>query len=547
MGIPFPHPQPTLKLGGLRNPPVLLSVIVAILVMLPLGLLLLEIVASPVAVESAIWSVALPRMIGNTLLLAGAVAVGTLILGTGLAFLVTSYEFPGRAFLDRALALPLAIPTFVMGFIYMGLLDYAGPLQTALRGVFGSTFQWEVRTVWGAAGVLSLGLYPYVYLTARAAFREHAISSYDAARCCGANRIEFFWWVMLPLARPSLVAGAALAVMEAMTDFGTVRFFSVQTISEGVVRVWEGGLDRRGALQLAILLLIFALGLILLERVLRGRHDYQQELESGRHPARTPLHGFSRWGAFGIGAGVFGAAFVLPIGQLGIWAWEALNTGRSGWQHVFLGYMGTTISLAGIALVIILPIALILAVGRRLRRRGWVRVVIRLAMSGYALPGTVIALTVLLALTSLNQFLSGILPGLLLSGTLGGLLYAYAVRFLAVTFNPIAASFDKVDPALEESARVFGAGSWDILRLIHLPLIGHGVIAGCLLTFVDLMKELPTTLFLRPFGVDTLAVWTYMAASESQWQEAAIPALTIVGVGLIPVLFLLGLGKQERL
>jgi iron(III) transport system permease protein len=532
----------------------LLPLIVAGLVVLPILNLLSTLLSPSFEMWQRLWETILPRMLGNTLLLLGGVGALTLIIGTGMAWLVTAYQFPLRALFERALLLPLAVPSFVMGFVYMATFDFAGPVQTTLRAWFGQSFRPpDIRSGWGAILVMSLVLYPYVYLLARAAFREQAAATYEAARVMGYTRMQTFFRLIVPLARPSLVAGMALAMMEAMTDFATVRFFNFPTVSEGIVRLWEGRMDRAGAIELSLLLLGVALCLILLERTLRGKARYYQSGGASRRPQRVPLRGAAAGLAIGVNVALLGAAFVLPVGQLIAWSLSYVQNSLGGWRAVFWQYALNTFGLAALAASITVFLALLIANGVRLRSGRTARIVARLATLGYALPGAVIAAGVLLTLAPIDRAINAFAqqmnlsaPGLILTGTIIGLMYAYSVRFMSVAFNSVEASLEKVKPSMEQAARTMGASPLRVLWRIHLPLVSQGMVAAAILVFVDVMKELPATVMLRPFGMDTLAIWTYMAAAESFWEEASLPALTILAVGLIPVWFLMRIGNRAE-
>jgi iron(III) transport system permease protein len=532
----------------------LLPLIVAGLVVLPILNLLSTLLSPSFEMWQRLWETILPRMLGNTLLLLGGVGALTLIIGTGMAWLVTAYQFPLRALFERALLLPLAVPSFVMGFVYMATFDFAGPVQTTLRAWFGQSFRPpDIRSGWGAILVMSLVLYPYVYLLARAAFREQAATTYEAARVMGYTRMQTFFRLIVPLARPSLVAGMALAMMEAMTDFATVRFFNFPTVSEGIVRLWEGRMDRAGAIELSLLLLGVALCLILLERTLRGKARYYQSGGASRRPQRVPLRGAAAGLAIGVNVALLGAAFVLPVGQLIAWSLSYVQNSLGGWRAVFWQYALNTFGLAALAASITVFLALLIANGVRLRSGRTARIVARLATLGYALPGAVIAAGVLLTLAPIDRAINAFAqqmnlsaPGLILTGTIIGLMYAYSVRFMSVAFNSVEASLEKVKPSMEQAARTMGASPLRVLWRIHLPLVSQGMVAAAILVFVDVMKELPATVMLRPFGMDTLAIWTYMAAAESFWEEASLPALTILAVGLIPVWFLMRVGNRAE-
>jgi len=548
------------RASGVRRGSLLLPLLVAFFVLLPIGFLLKELLTPSFALWQHMWQTFLPQMLQNTLVLIAGVGVGTLVIGAAFAWLVTAYDFPGRRVFEHALLLPLAVPAFIMGFVYMATFDFAGPVQSRLRGWFGSS-NWfpEIRSAGGVILVLTLVLYPYVYLLARAAFREQAASTFEAARVMGYNRRWAFLHLVLPLARPSLAAGVTLAMMEALTDYGTVRFFSYPTLSEGVVRIWEARFDRPAATQLASLLLLFALGMILLERALRGQARYYQQGGKGRRMARTRLHGWKS--ALAIGACLFllAFAFVLPVAQLADWAFSEIQNPTVGaWQAVYVDYVYNTTRLAGVAAGLVIGLALLVAYGVRATsitgRRVVPRLLARLVTLGYAMPGAVVAVGVLVLVAPIDHQVTDFFEehlgrterSLLFTGTITGLIYAYIVRFMAVGFNSVDSSLEKVTPNMEQAARTMGARPWRVLWRVYVPLVSSGMVAGAVLVFVDVMKELPATLLLRPFGMDTLALWAYFLAAESFWQAAAIPALSILVVGLLPVFLLMRLDARQH-
>jgi iron(III) transport system permease protein len=492
-------------------------------------------------------------MLVHTLVLVAGVGAGTLLLGAGLAWLVTAYRFPASRLFDKLLILPLAMPAYVLAFVFMSTFDSAGPVQWWLRGQFGPAVQLrEVRTGFSAILVMVLVLYPYVYLIARAAFRAQSAAMLDLACTLGYTRPQAFWRLIVPLARPALAAGTTLAMLEAMTDFATVRFFNVPTLTEGVFRVWEGMMDRQAATELAALLLFAALMLIVVERRLRGQARYYQAAGGARTIEPVALRGPAAWGAVLVCALVFGTAFVLPAAQLVAWALGEIQRGAPGaFDGIYRGYALTTVLLATLGALTVVLLALALALGARLGGGRPVRLAIRAATLGYAMPGAVIAAGTLIVVATLDQALAdlarrwfGIDTGLLLTGSIAALIYAYTVRFMAIAYGGIETGLERVTPRMEEAARSLGVGTGQTFRRVHLPLIGTGVAAGAALVFVDVMKELPATLLLRPFGMDTLAVWTYMLASESFWEMAAVPALTILLVGIGPVIWLLRVGTK---
>lgn len=536
-----------------------LPLFITVLVLIPIGILVAELLTPDIALWQQLWGTILPPMLRNTVTLTLGVGIGTLIIGTGAAWLVTAYQFPGRAWLDKLLLLPLAVPTFVMGFVFMATFDFAGPVQRAWRDVFGRAAYFpSIYEAWVVILVMTLVLYPYVYILARAAFREQAANTYEASRVMGLSRAQAFWRLVLPLARPSLAAGAVLAMMEALTDYGTVKFFSFPTLSEGIVRVWEGRFDRAGAAELAGLLLIFALAFMLLERALRGRAKFYQNGNCrGRRMERLRLNGWKKWAAPAALGLLLLIAFVLPVAQLAAWAIAEVQQKSVGaLQGVFFDYVSSSVTLASIAAAGVVFLSLLVAHGVRTsssdgRSATLPRWTARLVTLGYAMPGAMIAIGVLLVLTpvdrTLNDFAQSIgldRPGLILTGTMMGLIYAYIVRFMSVGYNSVESSLEKVTPNMEHAARTLGARPNRVMLRIHLPLISTGIAAGAILVFVDVMKELPATLLLRPFGMDTLSIWTYFLAAEGFWQAAAVPAITILVVGLVPVFILMRVGDN---
>jgi iron(III) transport system permease protein len=489
----------------------------------------------------------LPEMSRNTLMLLVGVGAGTLLLGVSLAWLVSAYRFPGHGMLEWLLVLPMAVPTYVQAFVYMATLDFAGPVQSFLRLHFpGIAWLPEIRSGAGAILVMTLVLYPYVYLLARAAFREQSGVLLEAARVMGYGPAAIFFRVILPLARPSIAAGLALAVMEALADFATVRFLNFPTLSDGVIRVWYGMMNLRAASELAGLLAVVALAILLLEYALRGRSRYFQV--GGKAPG-IALSGLRGWRGYLASAAcllVVAIAFALPVAQLLSWALKELLSQPAGALEVYARLAQNSILLSLLAALFASTTALLLASGVRTSGNKAAFILARLATSGYAMPGAVIAVGIIGPLSAFDHALNNLLEawrgtsvGLLLTGSVIGLVYAYVVRFMSIGFSSVDASLEKITPNVTAAARILGAGPWRLLRHIHLPLVAPGMLAGAILIFVDVMKELPVTLMLRPFGYDTLAVWVWQMAAESAWGGASLPALAIVLTGLIPVVFLM--------
>jgi iron(III) transport system permease protein len=527
-------------------------VLAAMVVAVPILAVLLSLTTPAREVWAHLWRTQLVELLRNTVTLLLAVGFGSLGLGTVLAWLVVFYEFPGRRALEWALVLPLALPAYVIGFVFLGIFEFAGPLQTALRGLLGPGLRLpDPRTGWGVSVVMTLVLYPYVYTLARAALLEQAPEAFESAQSLGRSRVRAFWDVSLPLARPALVAGTTLACMEALADFGTVATFSYRTLTEAVYRVWHGMFDRAAATQLAAGLLGLSAVLMILERLSRGRARFTQGRRPTRAPVRARLTGLRAAAATGLCGTVWILAFGLPVGQLLLWATGILR--RDGLPRGFLSALGTSLGLAAAAAGLTLGVALVCAYAIRLRPAGMTTLVVRTASLGYALPGAVIAVGVLLPLSTLDHALAaaaervlGLDVGLLLTGTAGALLYAYLVRFLAVSFHAVEATLARIPRSLDEVARSLGAGAGRTLRAVHVPLIRRGLVAALLLVFVDVMKEMPATLLLRPLSLDTLAMAVWQQTAESLWEEAAVPALALVLAGLLPVVLLLRVSGPGR-
>jgi len=537
-----------------RKPVGLLSLapfLVVALALLPVAVVLFSLMTPSWAVWQHLWDTLLPLLLRNTALLLLGVGIGTLVLGTALAWLVTAYEFPFKRTFEWLLVLPMAIPAYVMGFVYMALFDFAGPLQTAMRawGLADWIF-WEIRSGWGAVVVMTLVLYPYVYLLAKAGFAEQSGSALEAARSLGSSKTRAFFQVVLPLARPSIVAGVSLALMEALADFATVRYFNFPTVSDGILRVWHGMMDLNAASQLAGLLALFVLFLLLVEHRLRSRRAYHQIRGKTQGLPKTVLGGWRAWAATGLCGAVFIVAFVLPFGQLLLWGARELGQINEATLAVYARLAFNSLKLATIAALLAVAVALLIASLMRLRSGTLPQLLAKVLATGYALPGAVIAVGILVPLSVLDRGINtlaeqwwNVSVGLIFTGSIIGLVYAYTVRFMAVAYNGVDSSLEKIPPNTTLAARVLGAGRLRLITQVQLPLILPGILAGAVLVFVDVMKELPITIMLRPFGYDTLAIWVWQMAAESLWQSVALPALVIVLAGLIPVKLLLSQSK----
>ena len=493
-------------------------------------------------------STVLGSYVANTLLLLAAVAAGTALIGVTTAWFVTHYEFPGRRFYNWALLLPFAVPAYVIAYVYTDLLDYAGPVQSGLRALFGWTLASDyafppIRSLPGAATMLVLVLYPYVYLLARAAFLEQSASVLEAARALGGSRSDRFLRVALPMARPAIAVGLAMAMMETLNDFGTVDYFAVRTLTTGLYDVWLRMSNLGGGAQIATLLLSFVMVLIALERISRRhRENFQPSATRFRTLTRRPLHGRR--------AALASLACALPV-VLGfavpalVLLRYAIVRFESSWTADFREIAANSVLLSATAALSAVGIGILLSYARRLRPTRTLRAGVSIASIGYAVPGAVLAIGVMIPFAAFDNTLDafvrrtfGVSTGLLLSGTVFALVFAYTVRFLAVAYGSIDASMQKISPHMDEAARALGHSAGTILRRVHLPLMRGGVLTAALVVFVDCMKELPATLVLRPFDFDTLATDVYQYASDELIADASLGALLIVLVGLAPVILL---------
>nr|WP_218572698.1 iron ABC transporter permease [Pseudomonas sp. R-28-1W-6] len=512
------------------------------MVLLPLSVLLLSWHEVDGEIWAHLWATQLPRLLGNTLLLVVGVGFGVVLLGVSLAWLTSLCEFPGRRWLDWALMLPFAIPAYVLAFVFVGLLDFAGPLQSLARDWFGSGLRLpRVRSSGGVIIVLVLVFYPYVYLLARGAFLAQGKGLMEAARVLGQSPWQAFWRVALPMARPAIGAGLALAIMETLADFGAVSVFNFDTFTTAIYKTWYSFYSLSSATQLASLLLLAVMLVLYGERRARGASRPASERPRGK-----PLYHLRGWKAALASAWcglVFVCAFVVPLLQLLVWFWQR---GRFDLDERYVGLILHTLYLGGLAALVTVGVALLLAFARRQAPTRLMRSAVGLANLGYALPGSVLAVAIMLAFSYLdNQLvipLSAWLGGAgkpLLLGSLGALLLAYLVRFMAVAHGPLEHSLARIRPSLPEASRSLGVGGPRLFLRVYLPLLVPGALSAGLLVFVDVLKEMPATLLMRPFGWDTLSVRVFEMTSEGEWARAALPALSLVLVGLLPVIGLI--------
>lgn len=499
----------------------------------------------------------LPQAARNTLWLLLGVGALTVAIGTGSAWLVTAYDFPGRGVLAWALLLPLAVPTYIVAYAYLDLLHPLGPLQSGVRTLLGvdSPRDFRLPDIRGLAGcivLLGLVLYPYVYITTRAMFMTQAAGLLDAARSLGAGRAALFTRVALPLARPAIAVGAALALLETLGDIGASEFLGVQTLTVSVYTTWITRSDLPGAAQIALSMLVLVVALLALERHGRRSERYAATIRP-RPMQPVALRGLARWGALALGALPVLLGFLAPFAYLAIESLQRLADGGGGspmlWRSAW-----NTVRVAGLATALTLAAGLLLAWTLRLaqaRRRSVVATAaLRIGGLGYALPGTVLAIGLLLPLAWFDDAANVLLraagqePRMLLMGSVGALVMAYVLRFLVIAAGGVEAGFARIAPALDQAARSLGAAPRRVLVRVHLPLLRPALAAAALLVFVDTMKELPATLLLRPLNFETLATWLYADAARGAYEDGAIAALLIVLAGLLPVILLARTGLR---
>lgn len=501
--------------------------------------------------EENIWphliETTLPRYLITTIQLMAGVGAITLAIGLASAWAVTMCEFPGRKFFEWAMLLPFAVPAYVIAYVYTSLLDYAGPVQGALRNWFGwenATDYWfpEIRSLEGATLMLGLVLYPYVYLLARAAFLEQSPSLFSVSRSLGHSALSTFFKVVLPIARPAVAVGLSLVLMETLNDFGTVDFFAVQTLTAGLFDTWMNLGNLGGAAQIATTMLIFVVILVTLERYSRRRQQ-QFAARDNREPIRRFTMSFPRQMiCVAVCALPVLFGFVIPGATLGLYAWEYFG---ESWNPDFVRNTFNSLFLSGTAALTTLLIGITLAYSRRLHNTRGMQVLMRLSSLGYAMPGAVLAVGVIVPLAGFDNWLDslmreffGISTGLLLSGSAFALVFAYTVRFLAVSAGSVESALQKITPSMDMASRSLGHSPGKTLVKVHLPMLRGTLLTAALVVFVDCMKELPATLILRPFNFETLATYVYQFASDERLYHSALPALIIVLAGIIPIILM---------
>jgi iron(III) transport system permease protein len=518
--------------------------LIAAVVLIPVGVVISSMFSPAGDIWQHLLETTLPGLLINTFWLALGVIAGTTILGVSLAWFTAVYEFPGRKFFSWALLLPFAIPAYVTAFVMLGIFDFTGPIQTTLRAWSGSDLLWfpDIRGRLGVIIVMTLAFYPYVYLLARNAFLTQGKRSLEAAQSLGFNRRQGFFYVTLPMARPWIAGGIMLVLMETLADFGTVAVFNYDTFTTAIYKAWFSMFSLSAASQLASLLIIIVFILILLEQQFRSHMRYAESKRS-QYASRIKLTGLRTWAVMGFILMVLFFAFLLPVTQLLFWVMQSFS---AGFDQRYVEFLWHSLLLAGLAALITCLVAILLVYAARRHHDGVTRTAIRVATIGYALPGTVLAVGIFVPIAWLDTQLSELVAyffqidtGLLIQGTLATMLIAYMTRFLAVSHFPIDSAMQRVTKNIDEAAMGLGLNSLTILRKIHIPILRSGIFTAATLVFVDVMKEMPITLMTRPFGWDTLAVRIFEMTSEGEWEQAALPAVTLVMAGMIPIILFL--------
>jgi iron(III) transport system permease protein len=537
-----------------RNAWVIFTIFIALMVSIPILVVFGHIFYGSSEVWEHLYSTVLKDYIINSLILMLGVGISTIVIGVSTAWVVTMYQFPGRKIFEWSLILPLAMPAYIVGITYSGMLDYTGPIQSLLREYFGWNAGdyrfFDIMSIEGVIFVMSFVFYPYVYLITRASFMQQSASVLEVSQSLGQTPLQTFFKVALPLARPAIVGGVGLALMEVLSDFGTVQYYGVDTFTTGIFRAWFSLGDENAATKLSTMLMLFVLALIVFERIQRGRAKFDFSSSQYRPVKVYTLRKIEAFAAFSVCFIPLFFGFLLPVTQLMYWSFltvkEVIN-------REFVSLLTNSFLLAVVASILSVVIALLIAYAVRLYRTYSVKAVSRIATSGYSIPGVVVAVGVMIPFAwldnTLDAFMSknfAISTGLLLSGTLFAVIFAYIVRFLTVPFNSIEAGLERVSRNVDEASRSLGVTPVKTLFLINLPLIKGTLLGAAILVFVDILKELPLTLILRPFNFDTLAIKAFELAHDEMVPESANAALVIIAVGIIPVIMLSKLISTEK-
>lgn len=521
---------------------VLGSILILLIVVTPLLTIFLKLFDSPGSTWHHLTETLLLGYFKNTVWLLIGVAACTFAMGVSSAWILTNYHFPGRKYFEWLLILPLGFPGYIMAYTYVGLLDYSGPIQSVLRNSFGIQLTGSVIDIMnlpGAVFILSITLFPYVFLLSRASFVQQSKTLQEASSILGKGNWQTFRKVALPMARPAIVGGIALVCMEVLNDYGAVKYFGVNTFTTGIFRAWFSMGDTTTAIYLAAILMTMVFVILWLENLQRGHKRYAPASGTGKPMIRTHATGMKKWGFTAFCTILFLISFLLPFMQLLYWV---MLTYKKVIDGEFVLLILRSFSLAVGAGVIIAIFSVVLLYSLRLSPFKWLRNVTGISTLGYAIPGAVIAIGIMIPLLKLDHWILDNLyasPGrLLISGTLIALIFAYVVRFMAVGYNPIDAGFQKIGIHINETSRLLGQNTWKTLWKVELPLIKSSLFSGILLVFVDVLKELPLTLILRPFNYQTLATKAFDMATNEMIAESANASLIIILTGIIPILFL---------
>jgi iron(III) transport system permease protein len=513
-------------------------------VIIPILLIFSSFLQSEPKIWQHIVDTLLVDLLKNTLMLCIGVLAGTFVLGVGAAWLTAVCDFPGRKFFNWALILPLAVPTYVLAFVFIGLLDFSGPVQTLLRTNVDSSLKWfpNIRSSGGVIIVMSLALYPYVYLLSRNAFKTQGKRVLEVSQALGHSRAKAFFKAALPMARPWIASGLMLVLMETLADFGAVSIFNYDTFTTGIYKAWFGFFSLSAAGQLSSVLLIFVFVVIIVEQQMRTKIQFNQVGKMTTEASRIRLIGWKKWIAFGSLSAILLIAFFIPCLQLLIWFVRSISVEL---DSRYIGLLFRSIFFSSIAAAVIIGLGLFMAYIQRQYSDFTTNWTIRLSTMGYALPGTVLAVGVVIMASFADRQIiwilketSGIQLNSILNGTIVTVIFAYTVRFLTVGFNSINSSILRVTKSLDEASTILGITGLNLLRKIHIPILKNGLFTAAMLVFVDVMKEMPITLMTRPFGWDTLAVKIFELTSEGEWQRAALPSITLIFAGLIPLILL---------
>ena len=528
----------------------LMALCLAGAVVVPLGVIFFSFFQPEKEIWEHLAETVLSSLLLNTLYLSGGVLLCTALLGVSLGWLTGACSFPGRSFFSWALTLPMAIPAYVMAFIFIGVMDFTGPVQTLLRSIPGmEDTMIEVRSTPFVILVISITLYPYVYLLSRSAFLSQGRTLAEAARTLGARPWTIFWKIGLPMARPWIVSGLALVLMETLADFGAVSIFNYNTLTTAIYKAWFGFFSLQAAAQLSSILVTFALVLLAVESLYKSKMRYHTSPRQSTVHRFIRLKGWKSYMATSFCLVVVVIAFIVPVLQLIYWVYEAA---RQQELPSYLVQTGQTLFLGICAALLICSCAILLSYLKRRSPNSLNLLLCRISTVGYALPGTVLAVGIFLPVAWLDQNIQSLVLtlfnkdiGTLLQGTIMVMLAAYVVRFLAVGFNSVNSAMSGISPTLDEASAIMGVKGWRLIWSVHIPLLRKGLLTAFILSLIDVVKEMPITLMTRPFGWDTLAVKIYELTSEGEWERAALPGLYLVLASIIPVIILIRQTEQK--